>query len=124
MPRVLVVGAEPAGATLAYLLARRGLETTLLERQHDFAREFRGEVLMPSGLKAIDQMGLSGELDCVETSAMQSIEIYMNAKRFVSVELEPDAGDGQRPSRCRGCLRCRSQKRASTPASSSCAGRR
>ena len=97
MPRVIVVGAGPAGASLAYLLASRGIETTLLERQRDFAREFRGEVLMPSGLEAIDQMGLSGELDCVETSAMQNVEIYMNAKRFVSVELEPDAVDGRRP---------------------------
>jgi len=37
------VGAGPAGAALAYLLARRGIDVTLLERQTDFAREFRGE---------------------------------------------------------------------------------
>jgi 2-polyprenyl-6-methoxyphenol hydroxylase-like FAD-dependent oxidoreductase len=31
---------------------------TLLERQTDFAREFRGEALMPSGVDAFAQMGL------------------------------------------------------------------
>ena len=58
MPRVLVVGAGPAGASVAFLLARRGVEVTLLERQRDFAREFRGEVLLPSGVDALRQMGL------------------------------------------------------------------
>src|SRR5205807_8004836 len=40
---VVIAGAGPAGASLAYLLARRGLGVPLLERQTDFAREFRGE---------------------------------------------------------------------------------
>ena len=97
MPRVLVVGGGPAGASLAFLLARRGIETTLIERQRDFAREFRGEVLMPSGLEAIDQMGLAAEFEGVETREMQNFELYMNAKRCVSVELEPDAVDGRLP---------------------------
>ena len=47
MPHLIVVGAGPAGASLAYLLAARGVDVTLVERQRDFAREFRGEVLMP-----------------------------------------------------------------------------
>ena len=55
---VIVVGAGPAGVSLAYLLASRGVSVTLLERQRDFAREFRGEVLLPSGLEALQQSGL------------------------------------------------------------------
>ncbi|WP_425160350.1 FAD-dependent oxidoreductase, partial [Candidatus Binatus sp.] len=46
MPNAVIVGAGPAGALLAYLLARRGVAVTLLERQTDFSREFRGEILM------------------------------------------------------------------------------
>jgi 2-polyprenyl-6-methoxyphenol hydroxylase-like FAD-dependent oxidoreductase len=33
--RVVIVGAGPAGAALAYLLARRGVEVALLERHPD-----------------------------------------------------------------------------------------
>ena len=62
MPHVIVVGAGPAGASLAFVLADRGVEVTLLERQRDFAREFRGEVLLPSGLEALEQLGLGAAL--------------------------------------------------------------
>src|SRR3712207_4922409 len=37
---VVIVGAGPAGATLAYLLARRGVAVTLLEKHPDFTRSF------------------------------------------------------------------------------------
>ena len=33
MNRVIIVGAGPGGATLAYLLARRGIDVVLLERR-------------------------------------------------------------------------------------------
>src|SRR5690348_3643671 len=39
--RVVVIGAGPAGAALSYLLARRGVHVTLLEKHVDFARAFR-----------------------------------------------------------------------------------
>lgn len=61
-PRVAVVGAGPAGAALAYLLARNGVSVTLLERHADFAREFRGEGLQPSGIDCLVQMGLAAQL--------------------------------------------------------------
>ena len=63
MSHVVIVGAGPAGASLAYLLARRGIEVTLVERRRDFAREFRGEVLTPSGVEAFTQMGLGSALN-------------------------------------------------------------
>ena len=63
MKNVVVVGAGPAGASIAYLLANRGIDVTLVERRRDFAREFRGEILMPSGIEALQQMGLGEALD-------------------------------------------------------------
>lgn len=54
-----VVGAGPAGAFLAYLLAREGLPVTLLERRPDFEREFRGEALHPGALEVFQHVGLS-----------------------------------------------------------------
>ncbi|MDQ3732029.1 MAG: FAD-dependent monooxygenase, partial [Pseudomonadota bacterium] len=42
-----IVGAGPAGATLALMLARNGLPVILLEMHRNFEREFRGDTLHP-----------------------------------------------------------------------------
>ncbi|WP_411869812.1 FAD-dependent oxidoreductase [Vulcanococcus limneticus] len=55
---VVVVGAGPAGCTLALQLARAGVPVTLVEARAGFARQFRGDALMPSGLEALARMGL------------------------------------------------------------------
>ncbi|KAF0654582.1 2-polyprenyl-6-methoxyphenol hydroxylase-like oxidoreductase [Cyanobium sp. Copco_Reservoir_LC18] len=57
---MLVVGAGPAGASLALLLARRGLRVDLIDGTGTGrgGRPFRGEGLMPSGLAALAAMGL------------------------------------------------------------------
>jgi 2-polyprenyl-6-methoxyphenol hydroxylase-like FAD-dependent oxidoreductase len=54
-----VVGAGPAGVMLALLLARQGIEVTLLEEHLDFARDFRGDTVHPSTLEILDQVGLA-----------------------------------------------------------------
>src|SRR5262245_13414762 len=56
--RVVIVGSGPGGATLAFLLARGGVEVALLERHPDFERTFRGDGLQPSGIDAFEQIGL------------------------------------------------------------------
>jgi 2-polyprenyl-6-methoxyphenol hydroxylase-like FAD-dependent oxidoreductase len=55
---VVVVGAGPAGASLALLLARSGIAVVLIEASRSFDRQFRGEGLMPSGIEALAEMGL------------------------------------------------------------------
>jgi 2-polyprenyl-6-methoxyphenol hydroxylase-like FAD-dependent oxidoreductase len=82
MAEVVIAGAGPAGAALAYLLARRGVAVTLVERHTDFAREFRGEGLMPSGVDAFVQMGLGPQLDAVPHRQMTAIEAYRGARRL------------------------------------------
>ena len=54
-----VVGAGPAGVMLALLLARQGIEVTLLEEHLDFARDFRGDTVHPSTLEILEQIGLA-----------------------------------------------------------------
>lgn len=54
-----IVGAGPAGAMLALLLARKGIEVTLLEEHGDFARDFRGDTVHPSTMEILDQLGLA-----------------------------------------------------------------
>lgn len=47
---------------LAYLLARHGIEVTLLEAHRDFDRDFRGDSLHPYTLELLDQLGLADDL--------------------------------------------------------------
>jgi 2-polyprenyl-6-methoxyphenol hydroxylase-like FAD-dependent oxidoreductase len=68
--RVVIVGGGPAGAALSYLLARNGVSVVLLERHDDFAREFRGEGLQPSGIDCLDQMGLADALAKIPQTRM------------------------------------------------------
>src|SRR3712207_9056427 len=57
-----VVGGGPGGAVLALLLARRGVDVTLLEAHPDFDREFRGDTLHPSVMEMLDDLGLADRL--------------------------------------------------------------
>jgi 2-polyprenyl-6-methoxyphenol hydroxylase-like FAD-dependent oxidoreductase len=53
-----IVGGGPGGALLAFMLARRGISVTLLESHLDFDREFRGDVIYPSTLSIMEELGL------------------------------------------------------------------
>jgi 2-polyprenyl-6-methoxyphenol hydroxylase-like FAD-dependent oxidoreductase len=57
-----IVGGGPGGAVLALLLARAGVDVTLLEAHPDFDREFRGDTLHPSVMEIMDQLGLADRL--------------------------------------------------------------
>lgn len=79
--KVVVVGAGPAGAALALLLARHGIHVTLLERHPDFNRTFRGDGLQPSGIEVFAQMGLKDKLLALPKATIHHIEMYLHAKR-------------------------------------------
>ncbi len=85
---VAIVGAGPAGAALAHVFASRGIDTTLIERQSDFEREFRGEVLMPSGIRAFDEMGLGRDLDELPSRRLSAMEIHSGNDRLLELDFE------------------------------------
>ncbi len=91
MGSIAIVGAGPAGATLAYLLARNGVGVTLLERHRDFRREFRGEVLMPSGLEPFAQMGLWDAVDAVPHVKLRGGQVYLKGVQKARIDFDPDA---------------------------------
>jgi len=53
-----IVGGGPGGAVLALALVRQGIPVTLLEAHVDFDRAFRGDVIYPSTLTIMEELGL------------------------------------------------------------------
>jgi 2-polyprenyl-6-methoxyphenol hydroxylase-like FAD-dependent oxidoreductase len=56
-----VVGGGPAGIMLGYLLARTGIQVTVLEKHGDFLRDFRGDTVHPSTLQVLYELDLLDE---------------------------------------------------------------
>lgn len=98
MPKVIVqvviIGAGPTGLTLALLLAQRGISVKLIEASRSFQRIFRGEALMPSGLAAIEAMGLADVLQQIPHRALEAWEFYIE-KQFIFRVNEPIEAGGK-----------------------------
>ncbi len=54
----VIAGGGPAGVMLGFLLARAGVEVTVLEKHADFFRDFRGDTVHPSTLQVMHELGL------------------------------------------------------------------
>lgn len=53
-----IAGGGPAGMMLGLLLARAGVDVTVLEKHADFLRDFRGDTIHPSTLEVMHELGL------------------------------------------------------------------
>ncbi|HLX37530.1 MAG TPA: FAD-dependent oxidoreductase, partial [Candidatus Binataceae bacterium] len=56
-----IVGGGPAGMMLGFLLARAGVDATVLEKHRDFLRDFRGDTIHPSTMQLMHELGLLDE---------------------------------------------------------------
>ncbi|HEX5447487.1 MAG TPA: FAD-dependent oxidoreductase [Pirellulales bacterium] len=79
-----IVGGGPAGMVLALLLARQGIDTTLLEAHHDFDRDFRGDTVHPSTLEVLDQIGLAQRVLALPHGKVRSLEL-ITPERTVTI---------------------------------------
>jgi 2-polyprenyl-6-methoxyphenol hydroxylase-like FAD-dependent oxidoreductase len=86
MRQVVIVGAGPTGAALALLFVKRGITVTLIEAAKDAYRVFRGEGLMPSGLDALEQMGLSSILESIPHRQLDAWEFILSNQQLFRVE--------------------------------------
>jgi len=93
---VVVVGAGPAGASLALLLARGGVAVTLVEANTSLERQFRGEALMPSGLEALAAMELLELIPDLPHRPLVGWRFVVNGHELFTAT-EPLGGDPSRP---------------------------
>jgi len=85
----LVAGGGPAGVMLGLLLARAGVNVTVMEKHADFLRDFRGDTVHASTLRLLDELGLAPEFERlphreIDTLALtvQGTEVKMDLSRI------------------------------------------
>jgi len=91
VPVVVVVGAGPAGSALALLLARAGVAVELVESQQRHSALIRGDGLMPSGLEALNRMGLAPLLASLPRRELRGWSFLLEGRPLFSVD-EPIGG--------------------------------
>ena len=83
---VAIIGGGPGGATLANILASRGVSTVLVERQKDFSKEFRGEGLMPSGNEVLEQIGFN--INDVDYRKVEEMNLFYKGELEANPEID------------------------------------
>lgn len=81
-PRVCIVGGGPAGMMAGLLLARQGIEVTVLEKYPDFHRDFRGDTIHPSTLELLSELGWLEEFLDLPHDRMGTVELAYGDLRF------------------------------------------
>ena len=80
-----VVGGGPAGMMLGLLLARAGVEVTVLEKHGDFLRDFRGDTVHPTTLDLLEDLGLGERFDALPQSRLTEIAFPVGDGRAMQV---------------------------------------
>ncbi|MFD0415591.1 FAD-dependent oxidoreductase [Streptomyces sp. NPDC127108] len=82
-----VVGGGPAGMMLGLLLARAGVDVTVLEKHGDFLRDFRGDTVHPSTLRLLDELGLGVQFDRLPAQRLTQMRMHIEGTTFVAADL-------------------------------------
>lgn len=90
----VIVGAGPAGACLALLLARQGLPVVLIEASTDPARRFRGEALMPHGLAVLEAMGLLPLPETIPQRPLEGWRFLLDGQELFQLPEPLEGGEG------------------------------
>ncbi|MTE15025.1 FAD-dependent oxidoreductase [Nocardia aurantiaca] len=76
----LIVGGGPAGMFLGLMLARGGVEVTVLEKHGDFLRDFRGDTVHPTTLELIDALGLREDFAKLPQRRLNTVQIPIGGR--------------------------------------------
>ena len=81
-----IVGGGPAGVVLGLLLARAGVQVTLLEKHGDFLRDFRGDTVHPTTMRLLDEMGLWDRFSALHYSEVRSAKLDLNGRPVTYID--------------------------------------
>ncbi|MFF0547181.1 FAD-dependent oxidoreductase [Nocardia thailandica] len=84
--RCVVVGGGPAGMMTGLLLARAGVEVTVLEKHGDFLRDFRGDTVHPSTLRLLDELGLGDRFAALEQRSLTRMRMIVAGQTIVAAD--------------------------------------
>lgn len=87
---VVIVGGGPAGCILSYLLARSGVETTLVERQQTLAREFRGYGFRPPIPTLLAEMDLRDDIESLPHETISRGTLVAYGRSYPLFEFDDD----------------------------------
>lgn len=71
---------------LGLLLARAGVEVTVLEKHQDFLRDFRGDTVHPSTLRLLDELGLGERFEKLPAGKLEKMRIQVGSKTVVMAD--------------------------------------
>ena len=77
---VIVVGGGPAGSTIAWSLARRGVRVAVIERATFPREKVCGDFIEPAGLRILQSMGVREALQASWLSPITSTRIYFGPR--------------------------------------------
>ncbi|MCA6121349.1 NAD(P)/FAD-dependent oxidoreductase [Bradyrhizobium sp. WSM 1704] len=77
---VIVVGGGPAGSTIAWSLARRGVRVAIVERANFPREKVCGDFVEPAGLRILQAMGIREALEAATSSPITSTRIYLGPR--------------------------------------------
>ena len=81
-----VVGGGPAGLFLGLLLARAGVEVTVLEKHADFLRDFRGDTVHPVTMRLLDELGLFEKFEKLPHTKVEKAQYDLDGHLFTVVD--------------------------------------
>ncbi|MET1085710.1 MAG: FAD-dependent oxidoreductase [Arthrobacter sp.] len=82
----VIAGGGPAGMVLGYLLARRGLRVTVLEKHADFLRDFRGDTVHPSTVTLLGELGLREKFLELPLTRLSTLDAVVDGQRLTIVD--------------------------------------
>ena len=81
--KVAISGGGPAGIMLGYLLARSGIDVTVLEKWPDFFRDFRGDTIHPSTMENLYELGILDKFLALKHSKTRQMEASISGEKMI-----------------------------------------